>query len=81
MTPPKPTAGSWITVVVSLPALYVLSFGPAMWLMGWLLKARQINEGGQVPFLLFYYPLIWAAERSGSVGAVLNWYAHVFGSV
>jgi hypothetical protein len=53
----KRTAVSLVVVLVGYP----LSFGPAMWTMGWLLKAGQINEGGQVPFLLFYYPLACAA--------------------
>lgn len=74
-----PIAALWLTVALSLSALYVLSFGPAMWFMGWLLRAGQINEGGQVPFLLFYYPLACVVERGGAVGAALNWYAHLFG--
>lgn len=54
----KPDVAIWATVVVAVLALYVLSFWPATWLMGLMLKAGWINEGGQVIFGVLYYP-IW----------------------
>jgi hypothetical protein len=47
----------WTTVGVGLPLLYVASFCPAMWLMGLMLKFGWISEGGQVLFLVLYYPI------------------------
>ena len=68
--------GEWIAALsIGLPLAYVLSFGPAMWLMGCLLKAGLINEGGQVVFGVLYFPLWWIGERSPVIEAVLRWYA------
>ena len=76
----KKSLWPWIVALLSgLPVVYVASFGPAVWLMAWLLNARIINEGGQVPFLVIYYPLVSAAERTDVLGAMLDWYAHIFG--
>ena len=41
-----------------MTALYAASFWPAMWVMGLMLKAGWINEGGQVIFGLLYYPVM-----------------------
>ena len=76
----NPGAGFWATVLlVGLLILYPLSFGPAMGIMGWLLHAGWISEGGQVPFLVFYYPLVCAAQSSSWFGSVLLGYARLFG--
>jgi hypothetical protein len=67
----------WRWLVVGL-VLYPLSFGPAMGVMAWLLQARSINEGGQVPCLVFYYPLICAMEHSACAESLLLGYARIF---
>jgi hypothetical protein len=54
-----------------VPALYLLSDGPAMWL----------EMRGYLPFGLYdtlYAPLIWAARDWEGAADVLNWYESWF---
>ena len=75
----KPGVAFWATVVLVVGlVLYPLTFGPAMGVMAWMLQAGWINEGGQVPFLMFYYPLVCAMENSAWAEAVLLAYARIF---
>lgn len=65
----KPGWLFWATVVlVGVPLLYVMSFGPACWIVSRSsLPAETINTG--------YRPVIWAWERSPDpVVRVIWWY-------
>jgi len=60
-------------VVILIPLLYVLSFGPA----AGLLRAKLLSHG---VFSVIYYPLIEPARYSDSLNDALVWYAKVFGT-
>jgi len=70
----------WIGVVASLPLLYVVSFGPACWLL-----ARAELRADEHLVNTYYSPVIWTYNwahdrRSGEEGAiagVIRWYAMV----
>lgn len=57
-----------IAVLVLLPVLYVLSFGPVMWFFG--------RKGDNDAVVLFYYPLFCLAWNGpGWLAKPLVWYA------
>jgi hypothetical protein len=65
----KPGVAFWATVVVvCLPLLYVLSFGPACWLVdrGWL-SARRASQ--------VFRPIILTIGESETVRSAANLYA------
>jgi hypothetical protein len=75
--PTKHERGSGMAVVVTLavvlilvPVLYVLSIGPAAWLVN---TGRLNGDEGSVT-VRFYTPLIWAAECCPPVDDSLQWY-------
>jgi hypothetical protein len=53
--------------LVVVPALYVLSMGPAVML-------RTHGVVTQEDFLWFYAPVIWIYSRSAYVNLALEWY-------
>lgn len=56
-----------------LPLLYVLSFGPAAWLV--------VNDYlSQEAFGMVYFLLIFVGCHSTLVAAALEWYAHLCGA-
>lgn len=57
-------------VCLFLPVLYVLSFGPVLWL----------HWQGYLPanLLLVYTPLGWVSEVCEPFGNVLTWYKNLF---
>jgi hypothetical protein len=60
-----------LLVVVLLPALYVASLGPAVWLLDHHLVSPQ-------PVLVIYWPLEMLAQESPAARDVLTWYADFF---
>ena len=70
----KPGVAFWATVfVISLPLLYVLSFGPACWI-----TSRLSLSGDWLVFA--YRPMIWAMESglesgSGILFDATLWYS------
>jgi hypothetical protein len=54
-----------LAVVISLPVLYVPSFGPACWISS--------RHDGRVPS--FYWPIGWVAARSATTLRFVTWYA------
>jgi hypothetical protein len=68
----KPGWAFWATVVVlSPPFLYVLSFGPACWLV-----QNDVAPGFTYRFLPVYKPLVSRAIRDDSATSrALNWYS------
>lgn len=60
-----------IGLLVLLPAAYLLSDGPAVWL-----EMRGYLPDGAYETL--YAPLIWAAYQWESVADALNWYEEWF---
>ena len=62
----------WGIVLITLPVLYVLGFGPA----AWLAKSNPATEVWIVPI---YFPLIALAEYCQPVDAVLTWYMELWG--
>ena len=71
------------TVLVSLPMLYLLSFGPACW---WLAVSIQSVPGGpqfgdNAAYLpKFYWPIGWAAKRYPALRPALARYSRLFGN-
>ena len=61
------TAVVWLVVVLVLsPALYLLSLGPAVRLLGDSPISRITAA--------FYFPLEWLAQSCKPIGAALHWY-------
>ncbi len=49
----------WITIVVALPVLYVLSTGPVIWVL-----QTQLHISEEPVWFKFYiYPLMWLVEH------------------
>jgi hypothetical protein len=76
-----------VTVGICLPVVYVLSFGPACWIIG-RSGSRDLNRlsskkhfvawEGPDPLCapLIYWPMGWAAKNSPPfIGDVVFWYA------
>ena len=64
--------GAAIIVAIVLPVLYVLSIGPAAWLM--------TNEYIEASTLMdAYYPVGSVAYKSDVLGETLDWYLECFG--
>jgi hypothetical protein len=67
----KPGAAFWATVLLVVPMLYVLSFGPACWI-----TSRTEIGAGILPTL--YRPMIWAWDSyPQSLHHQLLWYSRV----
>ena len=69
-----------LATLVSLPVLYVVSFGPACWL-----DSRRKPEAKSVtvsrPLNMFYFPIINLVHRlDNDVGDRILWYAELFGA-
>jgi hypothetical protein len=66
-------------LLIGLPVLYVLSFGPAMWLCR-LAIIQGVDEARAAEFMLAAYaPLLWlTANGPESFGYALYWYGHLF---
>jgi hypothetical protein len=59
----------WIVaLLVGLPVMYVLSFGPACW------TASRISAGASA-LPAFYRPITWVMWRNDRVMEAMNWYA------
>jgi hypothetical protein len=56
-----------LLVLLMLPILYVLSVGPAIWLMNATGTGEHFAEA-------FYFPLIWLHQQGGWLGQALDWY-------
>src|SRR5216684_2602945 len=73
----KPGVAFWAIAVLSMPALYLLSFGPACW---WFAKSKpmfgNIFEEKCAPAL--YWPIGWLGWKCpGPVRGGIDWYATV----
>jgi hypothetical protein len=75
--PTKPERGSGAALVMVLgvalvlvPLLYVLSIGPA----AWLVNTGRLNGEDGSPAYRFYSPIIWTADNCRPVEASLEWY-------
>jgi hypothetical protein len=79
MNRPRPLWPWIVATAVALPALYVLSFGPADWIGTWGIELNWWTESATDPLVLFYWPLLWLAVQdhpvATSIGAALIWYA------
>lgn len=69
----------WIGVVLMLPVLYPLSWGPLTWM---LIKTRGVGTPWGTVVDVFYAPLYWALHHApGSVvdlwSAYHGWWAHL----
>jgi hypothetical protein len=60
----------WPLVFISIPLLYVASFGPACWI-------SSKTKFGVPKIAGLYQPLAWASAGSNRTGAVLSWYAEI----
>jgi hypothetical protein len=76
----RPRRRHWIVLAISLPFLYVLSFGPACWFNE--RTSRQVGNGfnqgrGYAVIFWAYRPILhWASQRpTGS--EVIYWYAAI----
>lgn len=67
-----PLVAGVLLSVMSLPALYVLSVGPAAWLVNHEYINRPATEA-------FYKPLAAAIERNETFFKVVVWYIELFG--
>ena len=78
----KPGWAFWTTVALSLPVLYVLSFGPACWWFSQIgsfpSTSRRLRLAAAprqyVDLPHVYWPLGWAANRGEWPKAMLTWY-------
>ncbi len=66
----KPGWAFWAMVVLILPLLYALSFGPACWI--WSRTAVMYSV-----YDVAYRPLAWLADRTPFAWSALQWYATV----
>ena len=67
----QPLAVSIIVVLLMLPVVYVLSTGPAVWLI-----SRGYLDDDAARW--FYTPLEWLAERSEMIQGWFQWYVSLF---
>ena len=71
----KPGVAFWATVVVCLPLLYVLGFGPACWIATRCEPLRGLASS-------IYRPAAWAYFKTPRpVANAIAWYATVAGNV
>lgn len=63
-----------VILIVLLPLFYVLSIGPVIWLEA----NNYIEVGENSPIVLFYWPILWSAERFAFAEAALEWYAELW---
>lgn len=74
----------WIALV-AIPVLYVLSIGPALWLLAHSKPASDSGDpAGRFQFALnlyetIYAPLIWGYERMPWLRQAIDWYHNLFG--
>jgi hypothetical protein len=59
-----------VVVLFLLPFLYVLSIGPA----AWLVHTGRLNDDEGSFAVRFYTPLIWAADTCQPVDYSIQWY-------
>jgi hypothetical protein len=67
--------GAWVAAVsllLALPALYVLSIGPA--------AAFYEDHDPPAAVIAFYSPLIWLMNTSEIAGQVFEWYIELWGA-
>jgi hypothetical protein len=60
-----------VLLVLLSPVLYIISIGPAAWLV-----EKEIISGEHAE--LFYFPICMAADNSPTVMSVLEWYLELF---
>jgi hypothetical protein len=60
-----------VLVTILLPVVYLLSIGPAVWLIQHEYLARETARA-------IYYPLVFAAEHNSWFNAALQWYSEWF---
>ncbi|MGE5191994.1 MAG: hypothetical protein ACM3U2_05785 [Deltaproteobacteria bacterium] len=67
----KPGMAFWATVVVvCLPLLYVLSFGPACWITSWT------NIGARI-IPIVYRPITRCLSSSAPVDGAIRWFSNL----
>ena len=76
--PPSERRSPWPAVVLAsalllLPVLYVLSVGPANWLL-----QHNALDALRDPVVYFYRPLFWLSDASPQFQAALRWYIGLF---
>lgn len=78
--PPRRGILGWLMpLVLTLPIVYVLSFGPAVWgLVRLMSSGMPYASYIAMPLMLPYVPLVLLGHRVEAVGDGLNWYARVF---
>jgi hypothetical protein len=71
-TKPRSSLAVWLVVVLLLlPVGYVLSIGPAVWLIKHGYLNKQVSQ-------TFYGPLIFVASLWGPMMRLLQWYAELW---
>jgi hypothetical protein len=61
-----------LVFVVLLPLFYVLSIGPAAWMM----KHKHIPDNGTIETI--YFPLMWLHENVNIARQLLEWYVAIW---
>lgn len=56
-----------VLIALAVPILYVLSVGPA----SWLIEHQYLSRDQAV---IFYYPVIYVVENNDSIKRVMVWY-------
>ncbi len=75
----------WI-LAVALPVLYVLSYGPATWMIVRLIWTHDLSVS-RWPRLacevyeVVYAPILWISEHQTWIADVLNWYGGLYGGI
>jgi hypothetical protein len=82
MSEERKKSGAWpwiVALLIVLPVLYVLSFGPACWLAS--KSGEAYSDIRPSRGLFIYWPLGWCAETWGwenTAGRTVKWYAKAF---
>ena len=69
-----PTLAVVLCVVIVLPVIYVLSYGPALWL-----ATHAYLSGDSFNFV--YCPIEWSCRHSVTVSAFIGWYESLWVTV
>lgn len=74
-TRPKQSRGAFVVVLVALlvilPVCYVLSIGPAVWLV-------SINYLDSNLYSLIYGPVLWLCKQWPALESFTNWWVDLF---
>jgi len=76
---PRPLWPLVTAALFGLPVLYVASFGPAAWILGYATRHGRGNDLAGVVFWI-YSPLVWLVDNGPEpIAEAILWYGQLFG--